>query len=271
MMVWIALASQVFENYEATKRKDTFVYVDIDNKGYGESMNMIYHAFVIGLATNRDVVLSKSFTLAPRLRVERHHDIPSIPCDHTFPCCEIPPEGNISIIGGLWAQAVYLHMDLAGFLYDAFGDKAAYYCGNYLFGPFSVNSESEQLIYIKPSNYSIKVKYLPNLLSKHGLGNMFRVITKEDDESFRDLVSASDTYMTYGSQFGWWAQAIRGIPSKQIDDIDSGCFNLTSSQAGSIWYLYTPYRNDIPTLMNSFYVCKENANYSRKFIDLLLL
>jgi hypothetical protein len=85
------------------------------------------------------------------------------------------------------------------------------------------------------------------------------------------LMSGRRIVHTFGSRVGFWATAMLGVPGACVDVLSRLCFNLTNSQQGSLYHLQAAPEDTWAYRTNSwFYVCGQNADDARLFLEYLL-
>lgn len=305
----IVRAAKTIRGYENNIISTTkgHVYVKAGNQSLQDRMTMLYHAFIIGIATNRTIHIDKEsysdFDI-PDVIQSMPNEVKGRKIEYSpyFACNDISVETPDLIIDeGSWPQAFYIHHDAARFLKEHFGYHAAYFIGNYLFGSNMTKelciSKYETIVegwkweksnfIAPPSKYGIILK---QCVAK---GEELSLVTNEKSEfpkdlypdqmkinsdsdticALRKLTSSQKIIQTYGSRLGFWATALQGQKGSFVNSLDNVCFDFHSSQQGSAWTsrMYKwPEQAEI-FLFNSFTLfCQDNNEEVQNYVDYLL-
>lgn len=292
------------ESVKAQKTKG-YVIVQISKQQLADKMSKLYQGLSIAMATGRRVrVKSDDFPF----ELPDYFESPPesyngyiVPHDYKAGCANLNTnQENIILADSSWPQVMYTHHEVAPFLRNNFGFHAAYFLGNYLFG-----STQKPIAKCFNSKYEFGVEawdfHSYSLLSpgrfegyvgRCGVaGNAFVVSNKQPDNfafgslnepfyltdetslvcGLRKLISSKNIIHTFGSRYGWWAQALHGHKGGFVNSIDNLCINASVSQSASLWHTYCPREFDfIFRTNNRLYICGPNSFDVQLYIDYLL-
>ena len=307
----IVRASKAIKKYEKTVASGSTkgqIYVDAKHYPLEDRMVMLFHAFEIGMTTQREILADRSlfpFQL-PDIVKDSKGKVSGIelPSDYQFGCADISYTYPKLLIANVsWPLSLYTHHIVAPFLRDNFGFHAAYFIGNYLYGTdtkpeecFVDNAdhvvEAHRFIYDREMmrlyeyNGVIQRCGIPSSQQafvvtndqEEGQNNaQFRQVEIVDDEedgfvcNLRRMVSAQHLVFTFGSRYGFWGAAMNGKKGGYVNGIDKICVNVTHSQCGSLWHTFCPEdKHWIFRTNNQLFNCGPNANDVRLYIEYLL-
>ena len=307
----IVRASKSIKKYEkiiAQGNTKGQVYVDAKPYPLEDRMVMLFHAFEIGITTNREVYVDKSlfpFQL-PDIIKDSKGKVKGIelPSDYQFGCADISAAfPNVLIANVSWPLSLYTHHIVAPFLRNNFGFHAAYFIGSYLYGTNTkpddcVIEETDDVIeaHIFPLDREMmRLFEYPGVLSRCGIqsshqavaitnsqdesmhNNQFQRVELVDDEdqnfvcNLRRMVSAGHLTFTFGSRYGFWGAAMNGKKGGYVNGIDKICVNVSNSQCGSLWHTFCPEdKHWIFRTNNQLFNCGPNANDVRLYLEYLL-
>lgn len=302
----IIRATNKIREYESLYYKNKlrgYVYVDLHEYQLEDKMSMIYHAMCISMATKRKIGLNKD--LIPFDLPDFIEDIKTIPSDskvlpndHQFACADIGyAHMNLLLNNFSWPQVLYTHHVVGPFLRNHFSFHAAYFIGNFLFGTKEIEEKCKskynialEVSQIYARNTLLTDRY-PDIIYEEGFKEDLDIVTRLNDSEFHTnvasnvykmsddnslicglniLMSSKRIVHTFGSRFGFWAQAMKGSYGAYVNAIDHIVTNLTHSQTGSIWHTYCQDVDNVLKVNDKMFICGPNVNDVRYYIEYLL-